>query len=185
MTSDAAANIKAARRTNGQFGNQHRDEPGDLSLAGVKLRRQADPISKATLRDFEALSDAVDHWFGERIGTMMQTSEGPRFVLQFDGRVVAVHPDLQTVDVYSTTLRFLDGHPEDEHQDVSEEPDGGKVSRGYLVAALVDHLSWNTDGQTPIYRCACGVSHPDDLAEGPSARSVQCAACGVTGDQAR
>ena len=62
----------------------------------------------------------------------------------------------------------------------------GKVSRECLVESLVDGILWNTDRrQTPIYRCSCGVSHPDDLAEGPSARSVQCAACGVTGDQAR
>jgi hypothetical protein len=185
MTSNAAANIKAARRTNGQFGNQHRDEPEDVPLRGVKPRRQADPISKATLRDFEALSDGFDYSFGERIGTMMQTSEGPRFVLQVDEQVFAVHPDMRTVDVYSTARRFLDGYREDEHLDAPEELQG-KVSRECLVESLVDGILWNTDRrQTPIYRCSCGVSHPDDLAEGPSARSVQCAACGVTGDQAR
>ena len=70
MTSDAAANIKAARRTNGQFGNQHRDEPTtdglsvvvvDPQAARVEASRKDIAYARAALDLFEAELDAYEY----------------------------------------------------------------------------------------------------------------------------
>lgn len=70
MTSNTAANLEAARRTNGQFGNQHRDEPTtdglsvvvvDPQAARVEASRKDIAYARAALDLFEAELDAYEY----------------------------------------------------------------------------------------------------------------------------